>query len=804
MATTFMSPGVFTAEQDFTVFASRIGITRLGLVGKTDKGPAFEAIKVASADEFALRFGSTNPDYPLSYVANSFLAQANDLTVSRVLGYNGFTNSNAWLITASGTTAGCYSGATVAVLRSKKDSSGTSYFNEQTDVIIGATSTVLADFIISAITGPLTAVTNSGYTVSLDETKDNYIVKVFGKNPEVITGAENLYVEEIYPHFIREASSRGQLVNIVSTGLIYKSDVNYTDYTGDYTHALTPWIVSRVAGGTVHNLFRFHTIPDGDAANREIKISIANIDVNNYTFDVIIRNFNDTDATASQTSLETFPNVTMDSTQSNFIGKVIGSFDEEYPSKSMFITVEFADSYPSNSVPAGFRGYDLRGGTIATAATTPDIYYKTTYLSGDSIFKTYLGISELGYTSQTSSLISTKNSIKSIEADLFVYHGAITSGKTTTKGFHMENTADATLFVTGDKATLTAYTKVGLSSVTDKAQLKFTLVPYGGFDGLDKYATYTETYEEFLPTKTDNVTAFKAAIDILKNPESVDINILATPGIDLSNNTDIVKYALAMAEDRADVLYVMDSPRLATTTIDYNGVSTTEKGLPESVVNVLESTGIDSNYAATYWPWIQIADTNSGKYTYQSPTLLVVKALALTDNVSAPWFAPAGINRGTAGSSVIRTDVKLSKDQRDTLYNGRINPIASFVQQGIVVWGQKTLQVKQTALDRINIRRLLLQAERLIAAASLTLVFEQNDQTLRDQFLSRVEPILLQIQNQRGLSAFKVVMDDTNNSNDTIDRNILNGKIMLKPTPSMEFLQLSFNVLPSGANFESF
>lgn len=906
MATIFVSPGVYTKEQDFSVFASRIGITRLGLVGKTEKGPAFEVIKVSSADEFSLRFGNTNPNLPLTYVANSFLGQANDLTISRVLGKGGFTNSNAWLIVAdystnyysgsitvsgatfsvskhiggptsytidfaqsaqtnntasaktavgstievdySGITLGDamvqlatdanwisfissgltvnttgsypmsnsaitlnlslvaktkYSGSTLAIIRSKQYGNNVNFFDQATGLTISTVGSVncLSDFILSAATGPLTAYTNSGFTVSLDETKDNYITKVFGRNPEQVTDAVNLYVEEIYPHFIREATARGEL-SMLQNSLTFKSSLTepaYSDYAVDYSHSVTPWIVSRVVGGGVNNLFKFHTISDGDASAREIKISIANLDVNNYTFDVIIRRFEDTDATASQTALERFSNVTLDETASNFIGKAIGTWDEEYPSRSKFITVELAVRYPLNSLPAGFKGYELRG--IAGSAAAPDIYYKTGYLSGDSIYKVYLGTSELGYSNLTSNEIGTRNSIKSIESDLFVYHGAISSGKTTTKGFHLESIADSTLFDSGSKTSLTAYTKSGLAGITDKSQLKFTVVPTGGFDGFNKYKTYGEPYEEFAVSELNNVDQFKAAIDVFANPEAVDINLLATPGVDYNNNTDIIRYALSMIEDRADTLYVIDAPRL-TITDSTTGVQT--KGASESAVDTLESTGIDSSYAATYWPWIQIEDSISGKYTYQPPTLLVVKTLALTDNVAAPWFAPAGLNRATAGTSIKRTDIKLSKEDRDTLYGGRINPIASFVQQGIVIWGQKTLQVRQSALDRINIRRLLLQVRRLIAAASLTLLFEQNDQTLRDQFLAKVEPILLQIQNQRGLTAFRCIMDDSNNTADTIDRNMLIGKIQLKPTRTAEFIDLTFQVLPTGASFEDF
>ena len=899
MGTIFVSPGVYTKEQDFSVFASRIGITRLGLVGKTEKGPAFEPIKTSTSELFNLRFGGTSPDLPLAYVANAFLGQSNELTITRILGSEGFTNSGAWLIVADdsieygGTTGatgmtltvansaiatawtftttvdslmsdntvtattlgnavsigfsgdavsttawlnaittanptfftsnqitvindststfitsagtevitltasevearGSYSGATLAVLRSKRNQiSNQFYFTQENEIEIGNVGTTLGQFILSASTGPLTAVTNSGFTVSLDETQDSYITKILGKSPKIIDGLPQFYVEKIYPHFVREASADGTITGL-KTKLVYTTDASYTDYQDGYTNAVTPWVVSRVVGNQVKDLFRIQTISDGDASNREIKISVANMDLVNYTFDIIVRSFTDTDATA--TSLERWANLSFDPTSSTYIGKVIGTTDESYPRKSMFITVDLAENIPVKSLPAGFRGYELRSPAPLSGASAPAIYYKTTYLSGDSKFKTYLGLSELAYTALTQSQVSVFNSVKTLESDLFVYDGGIASGHTTTKGFHMENTADSNQFVSGDKNSLTAYTNAA-QTLIDRTLLKFTLVPYGGFDGWDKYRQYDNVADEFTDAYQSNINQLKLGIDTMAKPEEVDINLFATPGIDFSNNVETIKYALEMIENRADSLYLMDSPRLTVGT---------QKGDPADLISILQGTGIDTNYAATYWPWIQIEDNTSGLFTYQSPTLMVVRAIAFTDNVAAPWFAPAGLNRGLAGAGIIRADIKLDTNDRDTLYQGRINPIATFVQQGISIWGQKTLQNRQSALDRINVRRLLLQVRRLIAAASLTLVFEQNDQTLRDQFLAKVEPILLQIQNQRGLTAFKVIMDDSNDTAETIDRNILVGKIQLKPTRTAEFIDLTFQVLPTGARFEDF
>ena len=893
MATIFVSPGVFTREQDFTIFASRIGITRLGVVGKTLRGPAFEPIKIRTTDDYLLRFGGTDTNFPLPYVANSFLSQSNELTVVRVLGNSGFENSPAWLImsdisdTFSGQTEisgltftktsdpvtttynftaiteslmanetvssstvgndvvisysgnvtslqvanalandvdfsniginvqddttsligdgtwslvtsdlepkGSKSGSTLAVIRSKYDQVAEDWhFNDESQINIGAISSTLGSFMLSATTGPLTALTNSGYTVSLDETREDYIVRILGKNPEVIDGAPNLYVERIYPNFIREASARGE-INGINPTLAYTEEAAYTDFNNKYKNAETPWVVSRVIGGDVRNLFKFQTVSDGDASNTEIKISIANLDINNYTFDVIVRRFEDTDATAASTALERWSNLSLREEDPNYIAKVIGTTDEEYPRKSNFITVDMAPSFPRNTVPAGFRGYELRE-TGISGSTAPDIYYKTGYLSGDSVFRTFLGISELGYENFTTSQVSTRTAIQRVESDLFAFEGGVASGKTEIKGFHLENTANSNEFISGQLDSLTGYTNEA-GTLIDRNRLKFTLAPAGGFDGWDKYRIYAELYEEFTDVYQDNVSAFKMALDEISNPEIVDINVLATPGIDFSNNTSLVRYALDIVEDRTDTIYVIDSPRITT------GIN---KGTPEELISRLESTGIDSNYASTYWPWVQIEDPNSGKYTYQSPTFMAVQTYALTDNVAAPWFAPAGLNRGLAGPQVVRADVRLNKNQRDVLYAGRVNPIATFVQQGVVIWGQKTLQFRQSALDRINIRRLLLQVRRLVSAASLTLVFEQNDQTLRDQFLAKVEPLLLQIQNQRGLTAFNVVMDDSNNTSDTIDRNVLVGKIQLQPTRTAEFIDLTFQVLPTGARFEDF
>jgi hypothetical protein len=239
-----------------------------------------------------------------------------------------------------------------------------------------------------------------------------------------------------------------------------------------------------------------------------------------------------------------------------------------------------------------------------------------------------------------------------------------------------------------------------------------------------------------------------------------------------------------MVEQRSDCFYLMD------TTAAGDSVATA----------TLEASGVDTNYAATYYPWIKTIDLNTNKLITIPPSVLLPGVFAANDRVAAEWFAPAGLNRGGLIGAVSVLN-RLTQSERDDLYEGKVNPICQFPGQGIVVWGQKTLQDKPSALDRINVRRLLLTVRKYIASTSKYLVFEQNSSETRNRFLNIVNPYLEGIQQRQGLYAFRVVMDETNNTPDVIDRNILKGAIYLQPTKTAEFIQIDFNILPTGASF---
>jgi phage tail sheath protein FI len=223
--------------------------------------------------------------------------------------------------------------------------------------------------------------------------------------------------------------------------------------------------------------------------------------------------------------------------------------------------------------------------------------------------------------------------------------------------------------------------------------------------------------------------------------------------------------------------------------------------LGDNVATVISNaTSVDNSYAAAYYPWVQVSAPNTGKLTWVPPSTIIPSVFAYNDRISAPWFAPAGFTRGSL--SVIQAERKLAPTDRDTLYAGKINSIATFPGQGVVAYGQKTLQKKASALDRINVRRLLIELKSYIGQVANNLVFEQNTIATRNRFLRQVNPYLESIQQRQGLYAYKVVMDESNNTADVIDRNQLLGQIFIQPTRTAEFVILDFNVTPTGATFE--
>jgi len=907
----FTSPGAKFRERDLTFVQRNVGITTLGSVGETQKGPAFEPIYLQDKGEFGTRFGGQSTEkfdnngqlrYQLPYTVNSYLEESNQLWVTRVLGLSGYDAGYAWAITLSagaddstsgitsttpGTasyingvylgiainqigdngsvflgwvkiglntftgstiafTATTYTGGSGNVDKKTYDLSATSYIEYENMVlaVIRSRATIedvenasmLTNFDINSLTitanntntgtgdlfGKFTLTAKSGttsedYIVSLDSNGREYLPNVVGNEPKGKN--TKIWVEAIYPDLIKKIDAEGWGYG-VNTSILKATTDAFTNYKEQFQTPETPWIVSELRGNKIEKLFKLISISDGNSANQEIKISIVNIDPVAKEFDIIIRDFNDNDENVIV--LESFTRCTMAKGLNNYVAQRIGTSDGEYDLLSKYVMVELDPNAPENAFPAGFEGYNFKNYAIsATSASysgrTPLIIYKTEYASNERLNRVYLGISEKGYD-------ATGLKGSGINQNLFNYIGQ--SAFVKSKGFHMDS--GATLTTTGGTPTPfydgtyeIGYFDVGAGKfqsaadiVTgeiygDKRSRKFTLVPYGGFDGWDENRggrSYGDLYRTGgiydgvaagITPKTDFI-AWSTAIDTFSNPEEVTINLFTTPGINWSDQNILITNTIDMIEQsRADSLYVIDTPNVD---VDFSfGDKRSDVIAAEDIVDLLSSADIDSSYSATYFPWIQKRDNENNVNVWLPPTGEVVKAMAFTDNVKFPWFAPAGLTRGVIDAR--KSKYKMSLDARDILYAGRINPMADFADVGTAIFGQKTLQIKESALDRINIRRLLLQVKVLISNIAVRLIFEQNDQTTIDQFLAKANPVLDTIRRERGLTTFEIKMDSSNNTPESIDRKELYGEIYIQPTPALEYIGITFTLTPAGASF---
>jgi phage tail sheath protein FI len=376
------------------------------------------------------------------------------------------------------------------------------------------------------------------------------------------------------------------------------------------------------------------------------------------------------------------------------------------------------------------------------------------------------------------------------EQYLAPYPSTAGDGSNTTMSLE-DMSGDAAASVTGD--TFSDGTEKITLSLSSIKQRKFVVPFQGGFDGDNPAnpkltgasitAANTQGFDISSASATGAV-AYKKAINAVSNPDEFDINMLVTPGIIHDLHPKITNHAIQKCEERGDAFYIVDC-----------GI---QGGSIASATAAV--TALDTNYAATYYPWVKIVDRNTALPVWVPPSCVLPGTIAFTDKVAHEWFAPAGLNRGGL-TTVLEAQTRLTHDERDTLYEERVNPIASFPGQGVVVWGQKTLQGRPSALDRVNVRRLLIKLKKFIASSSRYLVFEQNTAATRNRFLNIVNPFLESVQANSGLSAFKVVMDDSNNTPDVIDRNQLIGQIFIQPTRTAEFIVLDFVVLPTGATF---
>ena len=610
------------------------------------------------------------------------------------------------------------------------------------------------------------------------------------------------------------------------------------DYKEEYRYASTPWVVSEMKGSAENveltKLFRFHTISDGYSSSTEVKISIENIDTENGTFDVLVRDFFDTDA--AKTVLERYKGVNLRPGDRNYIALRIGSFDEQYENVSSYITVEVNETDATAvSIPCGFLGYPMRNYDNAIDYGVQSKWYNTTYFTEEGADSAEL--SEFNNSTEATNAAGTDTNpvipylkyntevdddiriakqyfgisdLVGIDTDMFKYKGVesyiegLPEGMT--PGFHLDsrilsfdkevkvNESEEKMkqTVTVDGVTGYKWISVGRDNVTDygieprigteddmigtiyedKKYRKFTMAFYGGFDGWDYYRKSRSNGDEFKWNKYRG-----------------KINEISGEGAIVGETIDMIE------EERADSIYVVTTPDKPYGA----GDSVSEMYNAEAAVLNLEDSEIDSNYTCSYYPWVKYFDADNSVYLYLPPTRDVVRNFAFTDNTKYPWFAAAGWNRGDLETNAVKPKKTLKLEEQDTLYDGRINFVNSFANEGMKIWGDKNMQEHESQMNRISKRRLLLHIRKLCAIAAIGLIFDPNDNTTKQSFESAVTPALDNVMSNRGITDWRLEIDDSQEARDRLE---LPAVIYLKPQPNLEYITINFVITPQGVSFD--
>jgi len=821
MAERIVSAGVFTKEVDQSFLPAAIGQIGAVLIGPTVKGPALVPTTVSSYAEFQQIFGSYTDESYVPFTAEEYLRNGDTLTIVRLLYEDGYSLANGALavIASSGSGAAQVKAVTHVLHPTQAVTQVTTNMFEASSIVNHSSGsfsvTISGSFTTdTSIPGSSTFANGVGYSASIDNSKNNYITKIFGRSPKSLD----------YPVYVQyENTAATSLFNNMANVTVELAKISDYSFDQSYQSASTPYVTSQKIGTAVRNLFKFHTISHGTGVNSDVKIGIRDVklateisDPNGYgQFTVEVRRINTSnipgspytsrDTDQSPDIIETFLNVNLDPDSANYIARRIGDrylsistdgdiiINGDYPNQSKYIRVQVTDGVKNKTnektlVPFGFRApispipnvsgsINLYAASYKTSqVNTSGVYSPSNYLGFD-----YTNINNLNYLSpipdESSALQSTGSNSDFYLGNVSQSAGAGYPTLTTAYSGSLEDALTAGNFST----------KISLDT------RKFILPIQGGFDGarpnLPKLSganiKESNTFGfDCTNSSTAGTKAYNKAFSMLSNTDFYDFNMLLTPGILDSKHSVVTGLARNLCVARQDAFYVMD-PALLTDSISYV---------------VSQITTIDNNYTATYWPWVRILNREKNVPVWVPPSVVVPGALTFNDRFAAPWYAPAGLNRGGL-PTVLEAYIPLSQGQRNTLYDARINPIATFPNDGIVVWGQKTLQGRPSALDRVNVRRLLITVKKFIASATRYLVFEQSNVATRNKFLNIVNPYLESVRAQQGLTVFKVIMDDTNNTPDLIDRNIMYGQIFLQPTRTAEFIILDFNIQPTGAAF---
>jgi len=639
---------------------------------------------------------------------------------------------------------------------------------------------------------------SQSFSASLNPNSSNYIAgNALGTAPNVTLPSDSSTGENAFAYLNFRQRQSDLLANDCDVLIVTSSgNVEFTGSTAEgYDHGRTPWITS---GNSAKNLFKFHHRGDGFDTNNDVYISITDLrepaDVNGeeqYTsFTVLVRRVGSDEQT--NTVLESYTDCNLNPESPGFIGRAIGDRYEEYNASlgkvltngdyanaSQFVRVEVSEDVKTGALspklsPRGHSSY------YDVAGLDPH-YLPSASLQKEKVFNNaYNNNVYLGFDITNTDNFNYLKPVPKVGGSYKVGNNLLFNIDTLSG--HPSASWVGSLSASVDTS--------GVDGPTGK-QLQFNAFMQFGNDGIDyqdfRYVgTDIEAANVFgmdlSSTSTAGGKAYKKATDILSNKDRYDFNILATPGVINQWHSAVNNQTLNMIEERADAIFIMD-------------LETEDASVASAK---LETAGLDSSYAAVYYPWVQMLNVDNGTPEYFPPSVVMPGVYQRNDNIAAPWFAPAGLTRGGI-PNVIQAKNPLTKTERDILYNERVNPIATFPNQGVVVFGQKTTQRAASALDRVNVRRLLINLKKFVDAQSRFLVFEQNSAATRQRFLNLVNPYLQSVQDRQGVYAYRVQMDETNNTPDVIDRNELVGAIYIQPTKTAEFIMIDFNIQATGA-----
>ena len=791
MAERIVSPGVFTNEKDLSFLPAGIAAIGAAIIGPTSQGPAFVPTVITSFDDFIAKFGGLSEETYVPYTVKSYLNSASTVTVVRVLQEGGYSARSVHIIAS-----GSFGQRLVGVIMPTTTAGASTGYGFEASTLTTGSITGSFGQTLSGSNIAAQSITASAFPASA-----NSFANVLGTS---VKGAKKGYLYQWFPEFITANTGSGTKV-IFETGST-AAFVNLSGSTyGVFNHASTPWIQSQIIGNEKLNLFKVHTLADGTDTNTTYKISVINnilpgVDPgSDYgSFTLLVRDYSDTDQRPN--ILESFSGLNLDPDSSNYIARRIGdknynvsdagvvSMTGDYNNVSKYIRVEVDPAIAAKSITANVKpfGYASVLQPIQTTNAMPTASVVRQYTEVNSTYskKAYYGFNfnstdNVNYLAPLASGSAAGSNTAFNLDECFVHPSAskVNPNSTLTGG-----------------ASISGSTFTGLDVSTF---LKFTSPLQGGFDGMDPAIT-KNVGSAIVPSNLFGMDCTNAsskgsvgyikALNVISNSDEFDINMIVTPGATIKDHRSIIDKAIEVAEDRGDTFVIADPV--------VQGQSAA------AAVAAVSDSGIDSNYVATYWPWVKIVDSDKNKPVWVPPSVVVPRIVAYNDSVAYEWFAPAGLNRGGV-SEAVDVEVKLNQATRNDLYESKINAIAAFPNQGICIWGQKTLQAKPSALDRINVRRLMITLKKYIASASRYLVFENNTTATRQRFLNIVTPYLETVKARQGLYAFRVIMDESNNTPDVIDRNIMYGQIYLQPAKSAEFILLDFNILPAGAVFNT-